>query len=103
MRRSHLLLVGLLLIGLFFRSYKIVERFEFAHDGDLYSWIVKDIVVNHHIRLIGQLTSAPGIFIGPAFYYLLVPFFILTKMDPIGTIYFALLVGLITIISYYFV
>ena len=68
MRRSHLLILALILvIGLFFRSYQLTERFEFAHDGDLYSWIVKDIVVNHHFRLIGQLTSAPGIFIGGLF------------------------------------
>ena len=103
MKRHYLILIFILLVGLFFRSYQIVERFEFAHDGDLYSWIVKDIVVNHHIRLIGQLTSAPGIFIGPAFYYLLVPFFILTKMDPIGTIYFSIIIGLVTMFSLYFV
>lgn len=103
-KRPHFLILGLiLLIGLFFRSFKIVERFEFAHDGDLYSWIVKDIVVNHHIRLIGQLTSAPGIFIGGLFYYLLIPFFLLAKMDPIGTIFFAIILGLFTIFSLYFV
>lgn len=98
-----LILLFILLIGLFFRTYKVVERFEFAHDGDLYSWIVKDIVINHHPRLIGQLTSAPGVFIGPLFYYLLVPFFILTNMDPIGALIPATILGILTIISYYFV
>src|SRR3989304_9025202 len=97
-KRPHLLiLVLILLIGIFFRTYQVVERFEFAHDGDLYSWIVKDIIVNHHLRLIGQLTSAPGIFIGGLFYYLLIPFFLITKMDPIGTIYFATIIGLSSI------
>ncbi len=104
MRKFPLLILGLiLLVGLFFRSYQVVERFEFAHDGDLYSWIVKDIVVNHHFRLIGQLTSAPGIFIGGLFYYLLIPFFLLSKMDPIGTTSFAIIIGLTTIFSLYFV
>lgn len=103
-KRPHfLILILILLIGLFFRTFKIIERFEFAHDGDLYSWVVKDIVINHHPRLIGQLTSAPGIFIGPFFYYLLVPFFTLTKMDPIGVLIPTTLLGLFTIISYYFV
>lgn len=103
MRRHHLILAIILLIALFFRTYKVVDRFEFAHDGDLYSWIVKDIVVNHHIRLIGQLTSAPGIYIGPYFYYSLIPFFILTRMDPIGTVILAILLGLVTTVSYYWV
>ena len=103
MKRSQLILIGLiLLIGLFFRSYQVVERFEFAHDGDLYSWIVKDVVVNHHSRLIGQLTSAPGIFIGSLFYYLLIPFFLLSNMDPIGVTLLGIFVGIFTILSYYF-
>lgn len=104
MRKIHLLFLTLILIiGLFFRTYKIVEHFEFSHDADLYSWIVKDIVVNHHFRLIGQLTSAPGIFIGPFFYYMLIPFFILTKMDPIGALIPITAIGLLTILSYFFV
>lgn len=103
MRSHHLILIFILLVGLFFRTYKVVERFEFAHDGDLYSWIVKDVFINHHFRLLGQLTSAPGIFIGPLFYYLLIPFFLLTQMDPVGVVLFATIIGLLTIISYYFV
>lgn len=103
MKRTYIILGIILLIGLFFRSYQIVERFEFAHDGDLYSWIVKDIIVDHHPRLIGQLTSAPGIFIGPMFYYMLVPFYLLFKMDPIGAVVPMIILGVATIFSYFFV
>lgn len=104
MKRSHLILLGLILVlGIFFRAYQLSQRFEFAHDGDLYSWIVKDIVLNHHPRLIGQLTSAPGIFIGSLFYYLLVPFFLFSNMDPIGTTFLGVIIGCFTILSYYFV
>ncbi len=103
-KRPHLIILGLILLtGLFFRSFQVIERFEFAHDGDLYSWIVKDILVNGHFRLIGQLTSAPGIFIGPLFYYLLVPFFLITGMEPVGVVILAILTGLLAIFSYYFV
>lgn len=100
----YLLLLGLILIiALFFRSYKLVDWFEFAHDGDLYSWIVKDILVDGHSRLIGQQTTAPGIFIGPLFYYMLIPFFILTKMDPVGAVFPITIIGVLTVASYYFV
>ncbi|MEK6808252.1 MAG: glycosyltransferase family 39 protein [Nanoarchaeota archaeon] len=102
-RSQLLLLILILLIGLIFRTYQIVERFEFAHDGDLYSWIVKDIVINGHFRLIGQETSAPGIFIGALFYYLITPFFLLTNMDPVGAIIPVTILGMLTIVSYYFV
>lgn len=102
--KTEMLAIAVILaIALFFRTYKVVERFEFAHDGDLYSWIVKDIVVNKHARLIGQLTSAPGIFIGPLFYYLITPFFILFEMDPVGAIVPITIIGMLNVASYYFV
>src|SRR3989338_4372970 len=98
-----LIIIAILIIGLFFRTYKLIERFGFGHDGDLYSWIVKDIAIDHHPRLVGQVTSTDGIFVGPFFYYLLVPFYLLFNMDPIGSAYFPLLVAAATILSYYFV
>src|SRR3989344_7799378 len=102
-RQTLFVLPAILLVSLFFRTYQIVERYRYGHDAELFSWIVKDIVVNHHPRLIGQLTSAPGIFIGPLFYYMLVPFFLLSKMDPIGVTILGIIVGILTILSYYFV
>lgn len=100
---TYFLLLLILLIGLYFRTYKITKFYSFAHDQDLFSWIVKDIVVDHHFRLIGQETSVDGIYIGPLFYYLLSPFFLLTKMDPIGSSIPITLIGLLTIYSFYFV
>lgn len=103
--KSHtaIILVFIILLAVFLRGYQSIERFEFSHDGDLYSWIVKDMVVNKHFRLVGQQTSTEGIFIGPYFYYLLIPFFLLTSMDPVGVIFFALLIGIVTVLSFYFV
>lgn len=100
----HLLILALIIIiALFFRTYKLIPWFGFDHDGDLYSWMVKDIVVDHHFRLIGQETSAPGIFIGPLFYYTLIPFFLLFRMDPLGAIIPLTAIGIITVVSYYIV
>lgn len=102
-RAVFFILILILALGIFLRTYRIYERFEFGHDGDLSSWIVKDIVINGHPRLIGQLTSAEGIFVGPLFYYLLIPFFLLTNMDPVGVTLLGVIIGALTIISYYFV
>ena len=63
-------------IALFFRLYKLREFYIFEHDQDLYSFIVRDIL-SGHFRLIGQLTSIDGVFIGPLYYYLLAPFYAL--------------------------
>ncbi len=103
-KKTYLLILILILsISLFFRTYKVINRFNFDHDSDLYSWIVKDIVVNYHPRLIGQLTTAPGIFIGPIFYYFLVPFFLLFNMNPTGAIIPIVIIGVLTVFSYFVV
>ena len=56
-----------------------------------------------HLRLAGQETSAPGIFIGPLFYYLLIPFFLLFNMDPVAAQIPITIIGILTVISYYLV
>jgi len=98
-----LLLLVILVLGLYFRTYKLEKLSVFAHDNDLYSWIVKDIVTGKHLRLIGQETSVDKIFIGPLFYYLIAPFFLLFKMDPIGAAVPVTLIGLFTVLSFYLV
>lgn len=103
MKRTTLILLIILLISIFFRTYQIIERYGYNHDTELFSWIVKDIVVNQHPRLLGQLTSAPGIFIGPFFYYMMVPFFLLTNMDPVGALIPITLIGVFTTLSFYLV
>lgn len=97
------LLVLTLIVGLTMRGYQIKERFLYTHDNDLSAWIVKDIVVDGHQRLIGQLTSQPGIFIGPLFYYSLIPFFLFSGMDPVGTLGFGIVIGILGILSIYYV
>ncbi len=100
---TKFLIIAILLLNIFFRSYQAVERYGYAHDADLFSWIVKDIIDNKHLRLVGQLTSSPGIYIGPLYYYLLVPFFLITNMDPVGAILFSIVLGVVTAISFYWI
>lgn len=76
---------------------------DFGHDADLYSWIVKDVVLNGHQRLIGQEISAPGIFLGSLFYYLLVPFYLIFNMDPVASIFPITIIGMTTVLSYFIV
>ncbi len=99
--KKYYLAISITILGIFLRIYHAPERMHFTHDGDLYSWIVKDILVDHHLRLIGQLTSSPGIFIGPLFYYLLVPFYWLTNLDPIAGVYLSAVLSVLTMISTY--
>ena len=99
----YYILIVIVLIGLFLRVWQFAEFHAFDYDQDLYSLIVKNILVDQHIRLIGQMTSVDGVFIGPLYYYLLVPFFALFKMDPLSAVIPSTLIGILTIISIYWV
>lgn len=99
----NILLFLILSLAVFFRVYNIFSLHGFAIDADLYSWIIKDIIYGKHLRLVGQLTSTEGVYIGPLFYYLMAPFFLVTRMDPIGAVIFATLLGAITVFSFYLV
>lgn len=97
------ILLLILIVGLGLRSYKPLELFMYSHDQDLAGWMVKDVVVNHHIRLIGQETSSHGIFIGPLYYYLEIPFYLLANMDPAGPLFLSIILGVLSIFSFYYV
>lgn len=101
--KNKIILICIVLLALFSRSYQFVERFSYDHDSDLSAWIFKDIVIDGHLRLIGQQTSSLGLFIGPLFYYSLIPFYLATGLDPIGTAFYPLIVGLIGVLSMFFV
>lgn len=101
--KENIFLIFIILIGLLLRLYKPLELFMYAHDQDLAGWIVKDILFEKHFRLIGQETSIQGVFIGPLFYYLLVPFYLLTRMNPVAEIFLSIIIGTLAIYSFYWV
>ena len=89
-------------VALFFRLYKLREFYIFEHDQDLYSLIVRDIL-SGHFRLIGQLTSIEGVFIGPLYYYLLVPFYALSGYNPLSAYFVSTSVAVVSLVSIYYV
>ncbi|CAN5362518.1 hypothetical protein BH10PAT1_BH10PAT1_7750 [soil metagenome] len=96
-------IILIILGGLFLRIFHPLTLFQYSHDQDLAGWFVRDILINHHLRLIGQETSSHGVFIGPYFYYLQIPFYLLTKMDPAGTLLLPIILGTFSIFSVYYV
>lgn len=101
--RNKIILILVLVLGLLTRNFQYRDRASYTHDNDLAGWVVKDIVVDKHIRLIGQLTSSPGIYIGGLFYYLQVPFYWFANMDPIGGVWLSITIGLIAVASMWYV
>lgn len=101
--RENWLIIVTIAFGTFLRVYHPLQLFQYSHDNDLAGWFVRDVLINHHLRLIGQETSSHGIFIGPYFYYLQIPFYLLTRLDPSGSLLLPIILGAFAIYSTYFV
>lgn len=93
----------ILILGLLFRLVNFERSFYFAHDQDLYSWVAKDILVNHHQRLVGQVTSVDGVFIGSFYYYLMAVFYAIFGMNPLSAVIPLTILGLFSIWSIFWV
>lgn len=102
-KKLNWILVAIVVLGICVRIFKFQELFYYAHDQDLIGWFVRDVLENHHLRLIGQETSQHGVFIGALFYYLTIPFYLLFRMDPIGGVFLSLIIAVSAIVSIYFV
>jgi len=87
---------------IFFRVFNFEKSFFFAHDQDLYSWIAKDIIGGHQ-RLVGQLTSVEGVFIGSFYYYLMALFYKIFSMNPMGAVVPLTLIGLFNAWSFFYI
>ena len=83
------------------RFYRITEMAGFDYDQENGSYIVYSILNGNPIRLIGQELSFGGMFMGPFYYYLLVPFYFLSHLHPIGGFVGSAITGLIIITAYY--
>ena len=103
MNKTLVVLVIILLLGLFFRTYKLEIFYPWGHDQDLFAWIAKDIMIDGHFRLIGQETSVTGVFIGPLFYYLMAFSMAIFNMNPMAANIPTTIISLLTIFSIYFV
>lgn len=79
----------------YLRFFNLEKRFVFDWDQENICYLVKNII-NGKLTLIGpRVVSDAGFFLGPYFSYLLVPFFLLTKLHPKALIFFVIFVNIL--------
>lgn len=88
----------------FFRFYNLEKRIGFAWDQERDAFIIKDLIINHKLTLIGpRVVSDTGFFLGPYYYYLLLPFYFFSRLDPKAIIYFVYFFNILFFISCFFI
>lgn len=102
--RLELIFLGLIiLLGSFLRLYRIRETAMFLGDQGRDAIIVKNIIKNNDIALIGPVTSVGNMYLGPAYYYFMAPWLAVSYPDPIGPAIAVALIGIATIPLVYFI
>ncbi len=102
--RSSGLALGLgfiLLVGAYLRLYNISGYMTFLGDEGRDVLIVKRMIVDHKFTLLGPNASVGGFFLGPIYYYFMLPFLWLWKLDPTGPAVMVALFGIATIYLVY--
>ena len=97
-KRNIFLIILLILLYIALRIYRIEDIFTFSFDQYRDTWVVKQIIIDKKIILIGPQSSFYGIYYGPFWYYSLVPFYWIFGLNPLGGAYSAIFYGLITLL-----
>lgn len=104
LKRNKIQLLGLLLILLlaaFFRLYKIREFVIFLGDEGRDALVVKRMIIDHKFTLLGPTASVGGFYLGPVYYYLMIPFLWAFNFDPVGPAVMVALFGVATVLLLY--
>lgn len=98
--RQHLptiSIVALTLVAAFLRLWRIDETFYFLGDQGRDALIVADIFRKHDPVFIGPVTSVGNMYLGPLYYYFMLPFLWLSYPSPLGPVIAVALLGIATV------
>jgi len=101
--KAYLAFFLILLLASFLRFYRLSEMANFDFDQEYASNFAYSVLREFPIQLIGQGLSIQGLFMGPIYFYYLVPFFAISNLHPIGGFIGSAILGLFIITTYFFV
>lgn len=102
-RKEAILITIILVIGAFFRLYRIGEYMIFLGDEGRDAIVMRRLLVNFDPILIGPGTSIGNMYLGPLYYYLMAPGLLFTNLSPVGPSILVALFGIATIFLVWFV
>ncbi len=104
--KQHWPLFIILFVAAVLRFWRLEELTTFGGDQGYDFLIVKAITEGKFTLLgpkIGPYNNIGNLYLGPAYYYLLAPWLILFKLDPLGPAIFTVLASLVTILLIYII
>lgn len=96
--KKEIFVLGLiLLLGAYLRIWRISDYLTFLGDEGRDVLVVKRMIVDKKFTLLGPTASVGGFYLGPIYYYFMLPFLWLWCLDPTGPAVMVALFGIATI------
>lgn len=83
----------------FLRFYRVDEYIMFLSDQGRDAIVLKRLVTLEKLVFVGPTTSIGNVFTGPFYYYLVAPFLLLSRLDPVGPAWGVALINSIGLIA----
>lgn len=99
--RQNVILVGILVLAIFLRIYRLNELLAFGGDVARDFLAARDLTYKGQIPLVGSPTSVPWLFQGAFFTYILGIVLWLGKYNPISGGYFVAVMGVLSVFGVY--
>ena len=98
---SWLPIIAILCLAAYLRLYKIDQYMTFLGDEGRDVLIVRSMIVDHKWTLLGPTASVGGFFMGPIYYYFMLPFLWAWGLNPVGPAIMVALFGIATVYLIY--
>lgn len=95
------ILLLILSLAAFLRLYRIEDFIVFLGDEGRDALVVKRMIVDHKWTLLGPTASVGGMFLGPIYYYFMIPFLWAFRFEPVGPAVMVALFGIATVFLVY--
>lgn len=96
-------LILILLVGAFLRLYRIGDYMTFLGDEGRDVILVRRLLVDFDLILVGPGTSIGNMYLGPLYYYMMAPALLLFGFSPVGPAVQIAVLGVLTIFLVWFV
>lgn len=100
--RSLIILLIILLVASFLRLYRLGDYITFLGDEGRDAIVWNNMVEKGKFTLLGPTASVGGFYLGPIYYYLALPFYMITN-NPVGPAFFVALTGIATVWFIWFI
>lgn len=99
---TRLILLCFVVIAGMLRLWRLPEVSQFLGDQGRDARIVAEIFRSNDLVFIGPITSIGNMYLGPLYYYFMVPFLWLSFPSPLGPVYALIVLSLATVVALYY-